>query len=110
MQRSDTPRHSIGVFRDGGYAEYVTLRSEAITLVPEDMDPAEVAPLLCAGITTFSKCAGILSNFAYQHSQSPQILSVTWTCGLRMSLLSKALGRSLKVLGIPVSNMCPLEV
>ncbi|THG94804.1 hypothetical protein EW026_g6732 [Hermanssonia centrifuga] len=43
-----------GVFRDGGYAEYVTLRSEAITLVPEDMDPAEVAPLLCAGITTFN--------------------------------------------------------
>lgn len=34
---------------DGGYAEYVLLRTEAVVSVPEDMDPAEAAPLLCAG-------------------------------------------------------------
>lgn len=43
-----------GVFRDGGYAEYATLRVESLVLVPEELDPAEVAPLLCAGVTTFS--------------------------------------------------------
>ncbi|KAI0746832.1 GroES-like protein [Daedaleopsis nitida] len=43
-----------GASRDGGYAEYVTLRSEAVVAVPEDMDPAEAAPLLCAGISTFN--------------------------------------------------------
>ncbi|EMD42277.1 hypothetical protein CERSUDRAFT_110805 [Gelatoporia subvermispora B] len=43
-----------GVLRDGGYAEYATLRSEAVAKVPEDLDPAEAAPLLCAGITTFN--------------------------------------------------------
>ncbi|KAM5537135.1 hypothetical protein V8D89_009281 [Ganoderma adspersum] len=43
-----------GVNRDGGYAEYVTLRSEAVVTVPEDMDPAQAAPLLCAGISTFN--------------------------------------------------------
>ncbi|KAI0653881.1 GroES-like protein [Cubamyces menziesii] len=43
-----------GVLRDGGYAEYVTLRSEAVVAVPRDMDPAEAAPMLCAGITTFN--------------------------------------------------------
>ncbi|KAM5359635.1 hypothetical protein ACJZ2D_014308 [Fusarium nematophilum] len=37
--------------RDGGYAEYVLLRSEAAVLVPKDMDPAEAAPLLFAGLT-----------------------------------------------------------
>ncbi|KAJ8454095.1 hypothetical protein ONZ51_g13227 [Trametes cubensis] len=42
------------VLRDGGYAEYVTLRSEAVVAVPRDMDPAEAAPMLCAGITTFN--------------------------------------------------------
>lgn len=42
-----------GASRDGGYAEYVTLRSEAVVPVPEDMDPAEIAPLLCAGVSTF---------------------------------------------------------
>ncbi|OJT01759.1 Alcohol dehydrogenase [Trametes pubescens] len=43
-----------GAMRDGGYAEYMTLRSEAVVAVPRDMDPAEAAPLLCAGITTFN--------------------------------------------------------
>jgi len=43
-----------GVFRDGGYAEYATLRSEAVAAVPEGLDPAEAAPLLCAGVTVFN--------------------------------------------------------
>ncbi|PCH37038.1 GroES-like protein [Wolfiporia cocos MD-104 SS10] len=43
-----------GIARHGGYAEYVTLRTEAVTPVPEDMSPAEVAPLFCAGVTTFN--------------------------------------------------------
>lgn len=43
-----------GASRDGGYAEYTTLRSEATVRVPKDMDPAATAPLLCAGITVFN--------------------------------------------------------
>lgn len=43
-----------GVTMDGGYAEYVLLRSEALARVPKEMEPAEVAPLLCAGITVFN--------------------------------------------------------
>lgn len=43
-----------GVTRDGGYAEYVRLRTEAVVRVPEDVDPVEYAPILCAGITVFN--------------------------------------------------------
>ncbi|KAI9888504.1 MAG: hypothetical protein M1814_006866 [Vezdaea aestivalis] len=43
-----------GISFDGGYAEYVLLRSEAVVSVPKDIDPAEVAPLLCAGVTVFN--------------------------------------------------------
>ena len=43
-----------GVTQDGGYAEYVTLREEAVVRVPSDLDPAETAPLLCAGVTVFN--------------------------------------------------------
>jgi len=43
-----------GIATDGGYAEYVTLRTEAVCNVPEDLDPAEAAPILCAGITAFN--------------------------------------------------------
>lgn len=38
-----------GVFREGGYGEYATIRTEAAVRVPKDMDVAKVAPLLCAG-------------------------------------------------------------
>lgn len=43
-----------GVTQDGGFAEYVLLRSEAVVRVPKDIDPAEAAPLLCAGVTVFN--------------------------------------------------------
>ncbi|KAL6833292.1 GroES-like protein [Trichoderma sp. SZMC 28015] len=43
-----------GVSRDGGYAEYVLLRAEAVVRIPKEIDPAEAAPLLCAGVTVFN--------------------------------------------------------
>ncbi|KAF4965504.1 hypothetical protein FSARC_6684 [Fusarium sarcochroum] len=43
-----------GVTMDGGYAEYILLRAEAAVRVPADADPAEIAPLLCAGVTVFN--------------------------------------------------------
>lgn len=43
-----------GVTRDGGYAEYVILRTEAVVRVPTDVDPAEYSPILCAGVTVFN--------------------------------------------------------
>jgi D-arabinose 1-dehydrogenase-like Zn-dependent alcohol dehydrogenase len=43
-----------GVTEDGGYADYVVVRSSALASIPADLDDAEAAPLLCAGITTFN--------------------------------------------------------
>jgi D-arabinose 1-dehydrogenase-like Zn-dependent alcohol dehydrogenase len=43
-----------GVSKDGGYAEYVLLRTEAVVRVPTGVDPVEYAPILCAGITVFN--------------------------------------------------------
>ena len=43
-----------GVTRDGGYGEYVLLRTEAVVNVPTDVDPVEYAPVLCAGVTVFN--------------------------------------------------------
>ena len=40
--------------RDGLYGEYATLRTEAVVRIPKDLDPAEIAPLLCAGVTVFN--------------------------------------------------------
>ena len=43
-----------GISYDGGYAEYMTAPVEALAAMPESLDDAEAAPLLCAGITTFN--------------------------------------------------------
>jgi D-arabinose 1-dehydrogenase-like Zn-dependent alcohol dehydrogenase len=43
-----------GISYDGGYAEYMIAPVEALAAMPESLDAAEAAPLLCAGITTFN--------------------------------------------------------
>ena len=43
-----------GISYDGGYAEYVVVPHEAAARIPEKLDAAEAAPLLCAGITTYN--------------------------------------------------------
>ncbi|KHN93686.1 zinc-binding dehydrogenase [Metarhizium album ARSEF 1941] len=43
-----------GLTKDGGLAEYVLLRQEAVVRISKDADPAQVAPLLCAGVTVFN--------------------------------------------------------
>jgi D-arabinose 1-dehydrogenase-like Zn-dependent alcohol dehydrogenase len=43
-----------GLSFDGGYGEYMIAPVEALARMPESLDPAEAAPLLCAGITTYN--------------------------------------------------------
>jgi alcohol dehydrogenase, propanol-preferring len=43
-----------GATHDGGYAEYVVVPTESIARVPSDMNPVDVGPLLCAGVTTYN--------------------------------------------------------
>lgn len=43
-----------GLSYDGGYQEYMIAPVEALARMPESLDAAEAAPLLCAGITTFN--------------------------------------------------------
>jgi D-arabinose 1-dehydrogenase-like Zn-dependent alcohol dehydrogenase len=43
-----------GITYDGGYAEAMVCPADALAAMPDDLDAAEAAPLLCAGITTFN--------------------------------------------------------
>jgi D-arabinose 1-dehydrogenase-like Zn-dependent alcohol dehydrogenase len=43
-----------GISYDGGYQEYMLAPVEALAQMPESLDTAEAAPLMCAGITTFN--------------------------------------------------------
>jgi alcohol dehydrogenase/propanol-preferring alcohol dehydrogenase len=43
-----------GITIDGGYAEYVAIGAEAVAAIPDELPPADAAPLMCAGITVFN--------------------------------------------------------
>jgi D-arabinose 1-dehydrogenase-like Zn-dependent alcohol dehydrogenase len=43
-----------GITQDGGYAEYMIAPASAVALLPDGLTPAEAAPLMCAGLTTFN--------------------------------------------------------
>jgi D-arabinose 1-dehydrogenase-like Zn-dependent alcohol dehydrogenase len=64
-----------GVSRDGGLAEYVLLRAEAAIHVPKEIDPAEAAPLLCAGVTVFN-------GIRKQHIEQGALVAVQGLGGL----------------------------
>ena len=43
-----------GITSDGGYADYLIARAEALAMIPDELAPEEAAPLMCAGVTTFN--------------------------------------------------------
>ena len=43
-----------GVTVDGGYAEMMIAEARALASIPDELDSADAAPLLCAGITTYN--------------------------------------------------------
>ncbi|MDK4716021.1 alcohol dehydrogenase catalytic domain-containing protein [Rhizobium sp. CNPSo 4039] len=43
-----------GIHQDGGYAEYMIAKATGLVSIPDDLSDVEAAPLLCAGLTTFS--------------------------------------------------------
>jgi propanol-preferring alcohol dehydrogenase len=43
-----------GIHCDGGYAEVMTARASGLVSIPDDLPSVDAAPLLCAGLTTFS--------------------------------------------------------
>jgi len=43
-----------GITMDGGYADYVVVKANAMASMPDNLAADEAAPLVCAGITTYN--------------------------------------------------------
>ena len=43
-----------GIHHDGGYAEAMFAKASGLVSIPDELSSADAAPLLCAGLTTFS--------------------------------------------------------
>ena len=46
-------QHNTGYSVDGGFAEYVIASAPFVARLPADVNFAEIAPILCAGVTTY---------------------------------------------------------
>jgi len=70
-----------GVTRDGGYAQYMLLRTEAAVKIPKDIDPVAFAAQLCAGVTVFNSLRNqkILSGETVAVQGRREAIPTAWT-------------------------------
>lgn len=54
IQTYNGPDKHLGAHTFGGYSEKVVVDEHFVLRIPDNLDPAAAAPLLCAGITTYS--------------------------------------------------------
>ncbi len=92
---------------DGGYAEYAAVRADFAYPLPEEMEAAQVAPLLCAGIIGFRslRVAGVergervgLYGFGSSASLAIRILQA-WGCEVYVSTRGEAHRKAAEALG-----------
>jgi D-arabinose 1-dehydrogenase-like Zn-dependent alcohol dehydrogenase len=83
----NAPR-SIGVFRDGGYSDYVLVPHERYLIPLDGLDPVAAAPLACSGLTTYSA----LRKAGMRIQLEPIVIFGAGGLGLMSLHLLKALG------------------
>ena len=96
-----------GLSVDGGYAEYMVARASALVSIPDELASVDVAPLLCAGATTFSalkKCGALggelvaihgiggLGHLAIQYANRLGFTTVALSRGREKEELARHLG------------------
>jgi D-arabinose 1-dehydrogenase-like Zn-dependent alcohol dehydrogenase len=101
-----------GISFDGGYSEYMVAPVEALAMMPESLDAAEAAPLLCAGVTTFNALRhsgampsdlvavqgiGGLGHLGIQFAQKFGYRTVAVGRGTENAALAKKLGASVYI-------------
>ena len=78
---------SLGVYCDGGYADYMTVPHPRYLLDLEGLDPVTTAPYACSGVTTYSALKKVEKDF-----DSPIVIFGAGGLGLMALSLLKAMG------------------
>ncbi|MDQ0162897.1 alcohol dehydrogenase AdhP [Bacillus alveayuensis] len=100
---------------DGGYAEYCKAPANYVARIPDNLDPVEVAPILCAGVTTYKalKVSGAkpgewvaiygiggLGHIALQYAKAMGLNVVAVDISDEKSELAKKLGADITINGL----------
>jgi alcohol dehydrogenase, propanol-preferring len=78
---------------NGGYAEFVIARAAYVTLLPPELEYAEAAPLMCAGLTVYSG----LKHSGYQKGDKVAVIALGGLGHLGI-LYARAMGARVAVL------------
>ena len=70
--------HIPGAMTYGGYSTQIVVDEQFVLRVPATLDPAAAAPLLCAGITTYSPLRHWKSAPARRSASSGSAVWATW--------------------------------
>ncbi len=79
--------NSIGIFCDGGYADYITVPHPRYLLDLKGLDPVTAAPYACSGVTTYSAIKKVEAFF-----DQPIVIFGAGGLGLMALTLLKAMG------------------
>lgn len=90
-------QHNTGYNVDGTFAEYAIGHEDYVAPLPPDVDPVAMAPILCAGVTTYK---GIRETEA----RPSQWLAISGIGGLGHLAIQYAKAMGLKVLALDVSE------
>lgn len=83
-----TRPQSLGVMRDGGFADYVIVPHPRYLVDLGGLDPVKAAPLACAGVTTYSA----VKKFGERIHQDPVVIIGAGGLGMMAIEVLKALG------------------
>jgi propanol-preferring alcohol dehydrogenase len=96
-----------GLTVDGGYAEYTVAFADALVTIPDGLGAIEAAPLMCAGVTTFTALKhskarmgdvvaiqgiGGLGHLAIQYARKAGFRTVAVSRGRQKEALARQLG------------------
>jgi D-arabinose 1-dehydrogenase-like Zn-dependent alcohol dehydrogenase len=79
---------SLGINRPGGFAEYLLVPHPRYLIDIDGLDPAQAAPLACAGVTTYSA----LRKFGARIHDAPLLIIGAGGLGLMALSILKAMG------------------
>ncbi|WP_321885568.1 alcohol dehydrogenase [Paraburkholderia bannensis] len=92
---------SLGVMRDGGFADYVIVPHPRYLVDLGGLDPVKAAPLACAGVTTYSA----VKKFGERIHQDPVVIIGAGGLGMMAIEVLKALGAK----GVVVVDVDPAK-
>lgn len=89
-------QHNTGYSCDGGFAEYVIANRNFVARLPENLDFAHAAPILCAGVTTYK-------GLKETEARPGQCVAISGIGGLGHVAIQYAKAMGLRVVAIDVS-------